>query len=174
MPHNPLPPWMSYHADTKRPPAPPNALHWGWMRFDDLGVHDLYDALALRAQVFVVEQVAYQDPDGADKHAWHLLARDSKGALQACLRVVDPGVKFAEVALGRVAVAKALRGKGWGRAMVDQGMQLCQRAWPGWPVRISAQTHLQRFYGSFGFVTVSSQYLEDGIPHVEMLHSPGS
>lgn len=147
-------------------------LRWTWARFDDLGVHALHDALALRCRVFILEQGPYQDPDEADKHAWHLLGRNSEGALQAVLRVVDPGVNYAEPSLGRVVVAPELRGTGAGRALLQEGLLRCQSAWPGRAVRISAQAHLQRYYGAQGFVPVTAEYLEDEIPHVGMLWSP--
>ncbi len=147
-------------------------LSWTWARFDDLGVHALHDALALRCKVFILEQGPYQDPDGADKQSWHLLGHDDAGALQACLRVVDPGVNYPEPSIGRVVTAKEARGNGTGRALVAEGLLRCQQAWPGRAVRISAQAHLQRFYGSLGFVAVSDEYLEDDIPHIEMLYSP--
>ena len=150
--------------------AAPLALHGTWARFDDLGVHALHDALALRCRVFILEQGPYQDPDDADKHSWHLLARAQPGGpLLAVLRVVDPGVKYAEPSMGRVATAPEARGTGAGRALIREGMARCGQAWPGRAVRISAQAHLQRFYGELGFVTVSDPYLEDDIPHVEML-----
>ena len=147
-------------------------LSWTWARFDDLGVHALHDALALRCKVFILEQGPYQDPDGADKLSWHLLGYDDPGALQACLRVVYPGVNYPEPSIGRVVTAKEARGNGTGRALVAEGLLRCQQAWPGRAVRISAQAHLQRFYGSLGFVAVSDEYLEDDIPHIEMLYSP--
>ena len=147
-------------------------MHWTWARFDDLGVHALHDTLALRCQVFILEQGPYQDPDGADKHSWHLLGYDGAGALQASLRVVDPGVKYPEPSIGRVVTAKAVRGTGTGHALMQEGLARCWQVWPGLGVRISAQAHLQGFYGSFGFVAVSEEYLEDDIPHVEMLWSP--
>lgn len=149
-----------------------SVLHWTWARFDELGVHALYDALALRCRVFILEQGPYQDPDGADRDAWHLLGRDAAGTLLACLRVVDPGVKYPEPSIGRVVVAPEARGLGAGRALVQEGLARCLAAWPGRAVRISAQAHLQRFYGELGFAPVSPQYLEDGIPHIEMLHAP--
>lgn len=153
--------------------AAARAWHWTWARFDDLGVHALHDALALRCRVFILEQGPYQDPDDADKHAWHLLGRaQPDGPLLAVLRVVDPGVKYAEPSMGRVATAAQARGTGLGRALIHEGMQRCRQAWPGHGVRISAQAHLQRFYAEQGFVTVSEPYLEDDIPHVEMLWSP--
>ena len=147
-------------------------LHWHGARFDALGVHALHDALALRCRVFILEQGPYQDPDDADKHAWHLLGRDAAGTLQACLRVLDPGVQYAEPAIGRVVTAPEVRGLGVGQALMRAALAHCHAQWPGWAVRISAQAHLQGFYGALGFVTVSPHYLEDGIAHVEMLWQP--
>lgn len=148
------------------------ALRWTWARFDDLGVHALHDALALRCKVFILEQGPYQDPDAADKKAHHLLGYGDTGAPLACLRVVDPGVNYPEPSIGRVVTAREVRGTGVGRALLTEGIARCRQAWPGQGIRISAQAHLQRLYGSLGFVTVSGQYLEDGIPHVEMLLAP--
>lgn len=147
-------------------------LHWTWARFDDLGVHALHDALALRCRVFILEQGPYQDPDDADKNAWHLLGRSADGTLLAVLRVVDPGVSYAEPSIGRVVVAPELRGTGAGRALLREGLQRCQSAWPGRAVRISAQAHLQDFYGEQGFGPVTAEYLEDGIAHIGMLWQP--
>ena len=147
-------------------------LHWTWSRFDELGVHALHDALALRCRVFILEQGPYQDPDEADKQAWHLLGRSTDGTLLALLRVVDPGVKYAEPSIGRVVVAPELRGSGAGRVLLREGLLRCQSAWPGRAVRISAQAHLQSFYGEQGFVPVTAEYLEDGIAHIGMLWRP--
>jgi ElaA protein len=145
-------------------------LPWAWSRFDDLGVRGLYDALQLRSRVFVVEQQAiYLDPDGADLVSWHLLGRDDTGVLQGYLRLVDPGVKYAEPSIGRVITAPEVRGSGLGRALMAEGLAGCAVRWPGKGIRISAQSRLRRFYTDFGFVAVGDDYLEDGIPHVEML-----
>lgn len=146
---------------------------WSWSRFADLGVDNLYDVLALRCRVFVLEQGPYLDPDGIDRLAWHLLGRDDAGELQAYLRVVDPGVKYAEPSIGRVITAAAVRGTGLGRRLVAEGVARCTAAWPGQGIRISAQAHLERFYGGFGFVRVGDPYPEDDIPHLEML-MPGA
>ncbi len=145
-------------------------LSWAWSRFDDLGVRGLYDALQLRSRVFVVEQQAiYLDADGADPACWHLLGRDDAGVLQAYLRLVDPGVKYAEPSIGRVITAPEVRACGLGRALMAEGLAGAARWWPGQGIRISAQSRLRRFYTDFGFVAVGDDYLEDGIPHVEML-----
>ncbi|MDP1533011.1 MAG: GNAT family N-acetyltransferase [Rubrivivax sp.] len=146
-------------------------LHWHWARFADLGVDNLYDALALRCRVFILEQGPYLDPDGVDRQAWHLLGRAAGGDLQAYLRVVDPGVKYAEPSIGRVITAASSRGQGQGRQLMVEGLARCASAWPGRAVRISAQAHLQAFYASLGFRAVGPAYLEDDIPHVEMIRS---
>jgi ElaA protein len=145
-------------------------LAWQWLRFEQLGLDDLYDALALRQQVFVVEQrCPYLDADGLDRCAWHLLGRDTGGALQAQLRVVDPGRKYAEPSIGRVLTAPAVRGSGVGRDLMQQGIARCAGAWPAQGIRISAQAHLQRFYRSLGFEPLGEIYVEDDIPHVDMV-----
>lgn len=173
MKHNPPPPWMSYRASSYRPPPPPDVLQWGWSRFDELGINALYDTLLLRNKVFVVEQnVVYQDIDGCDRSSWHVLGRDGQGNLQASLRVIDPGVRFVEVSIGRVVVTPTLRRRGWGRALMEQGLACCAWAWPGWPIRVSAQAELIKFYQSLGFEPVSDKYLEDDIPHIQMLYTP--
>jgi ElaA protein len=145
---------------------------WTWQRFAALGVDNLYDALALRCRVFILEQGAYQDPDGVDRQAWHLLGRDGSGMLQAYLRAVDPGVKYAEPSIGRVLTAPEVRGRGLGRTLMDEGLARCAQAWPGQGIRISAQAHLRGFYASLGFEAVGDEYLEDDIPHIEMLRRP--
>lgn len=144
-------------------------MDWTWARFSSLSLDDLYDALALRCRVFILEQGPYQDPDGLDRVSWHLLGRDGAGRLQAYLRIVDPGCKFAEPSMGRVITAPEVRGTGLGRTLVAEGLARSDAAWPGRGHRISAQAHLQRFYGGFGFTTVGEPYAEDDIPHVEML-----
>lgn len=144
-------------------------LNWTWRRFEDLGVRNLYDALALRCQVFILEQGAFQDPDGTDDACWHLLGRGDDGALHAYLRVVDPGIKYIEPSIGRVVTSPAARGQGLGILLMQEGLRRAQAAWPGEGVRISAQARLKRFYSGFGFTDVGSVYSEDDIPHQEML-----
>lgn len=144
-------------------------MNWTWVRFPDLSLDDLYDALALRCRVFILEQGAFQDPDGLDQVSWHLLGRDDAGKLQAYLRVVDPGVKYAERSIGRVITSAEVRGTGAGRQLMAEGLARCDATWPGEPIRISAQAHLQAFYGGFGFRAVGEPYAEDNIPHIEML-----
>jgi ElaA protein len=146
--------------------------HWHFSRFEALSLHDLYDSLQLRCRVFVLEQGPYLDPDGCDTRSAHLLGRASASAgsaLQAYLRIVDPGVRYAEPSIGRVITAPEVRGTGLGRQLMGEGIRRCHQAWPGQAVRISAQAHLAPFYASLGFVAQGAVYLEDNIPHQEML-----
>ena len=147
-------------------------MFWSWTRFETLGVHGLYQVLALRCRVFILEQGAFQDPDGVDARCWHLCGRDAQGALLAYLRVVDPGVKYAEASIGRVLTAPEVRRGGFGRELMLEGLARCATAWPGQPVRISAQTRLRDFYGRLGFEAASDEYLEDQMPHLQMLWRP--
>jgi ElaA protein len=148
-------------------------IDWQCCRFEALGVHRLYDVLALRCRVFILEQGAYQDPDGVDQQSWHLMAFGSNGRLLAYLRIVDPGLKYAEPSIGRVLTAPEARGTGFGRLLMNEALARCGRLWPGSAVRISAQARLRRFYGELGFVADSSEYLEDNMPHLQMLWTPG-
>jgi ElaA protein len=147
-------------------------IHWQWTRFEGLSLQALYELLALRQKVFVLEQGPYLDADGLDQRSWHLLGRDEKGELLLYLRVVDPGLKYDEPSIGRVVIDKSLRGTGLGRVMMGEAVRRCDQAWPGRANRISAQAHLARFYGEFGYVPVGEPYLEDNIPHQEMLRQP--
>lgn len=155
----------------ERPP-----IAWTAARFEGLSTDDLYDALQLRARVFILEQGPYLDPDGLDRHSLHLLGRLAApwgelptGEAVLYLRVVDPGLKYDEPSIGRVVVHAALRGTGLGRTLVAEGLRHTDAAWPGQANRISAQAHLQRFYAEFGYAPVGEPYGEDNIPHIQML-----
>lgn len=144
---------------------------WSWHRFSELDAAGLYAILALRQAVFAVEQAcAYQDADGIDPHCWHLSGLDEQGRLLAYLRLVDAGVKYAEPSIGRVVTAPSVRRTGLGRELMTQGLAGHERWWPGRPNRISAQARLEAFYQGLGYRRQGDNYLEDGIPHLEMLH----
>ncbi|MGL6109195.1 MAG: GNAT family N-acetyltransferase [Rubrivivax sp.] len=147
-------------------------MHWTWTRFAELGVQGLYEVLALRCRVFILEQGPYLDPDGVDAHSWHLQGRDEAGVLQAYLRAVDPGVKYTEPSIGRVITAPEVRGTGLGRSLMREGLARCAAQWPGHGVRISAQARLRRFYVELGFEPAGDEYIEDTIPHLAMLWRP--
>lgn len=144
-------------------------LQWRWYRFADFDALTLFQYLRLRQDVFVVEQqCAYPDIDELDLVSSHLLGWDGE-RIAACLRLVPPGLKFAEPSLGRVITAGFARGTGVGHVLVEQGLMGASEQYPGLANRIGAQAHLQAYYGRHGFVTVSDQYDEDGIAHVDML-----
>jgi len=142
---------------------------WRLMAFEDLRVAELYEVLRLRSEVFVVEQQClFQDMDGADQKAMHLLGVQH-GELQAYARCFAAGVKFPEASFGRVLVRQSARGTGLGHALIDQAIAAIGQVWGPQAIRIGAQLQLSAFYGRHGFVDVGKNYLEDGIPHLEML-----
>ncbi|MBX3603799.1 MAG: GNAT family N-acetyltransferase [Piscinibacter sp.] len=144
---------------------------WRWCHFDDLSLRELHDILRARQQVFALEQnCVYLDVDGVDEQCFHLAAwRPGGREPLAYARVVPPGVKYAEASIGRVITTAAGRGQGLGRELVRRAVGHAAQIFPGHGLRISAQSYLEPFYGSFGFVIVGERYLEDGIPHTEML-----
>ena len=124
-----------------------------------------------RQQVFGIEQQCiYLDADGYDEPAFHLAAwAPSDRMPRAYARLVDPGLKYPEPSMGRVITTAAARGTGLGRELVRRAVAHAAEAFPGQGIRISAQTRLVGFYAEAGFVALGEPYLEDGIPHTEML-----
>lgn len=145
-------------------------MRWQAVPFTDLSVSELYELLALRQLVFVVEQTCpYLDCDGKDHLATHLLGRDESGKLVAYARLFPPGVSFAEASIGRVVTHPSVRRTGGGRALMREAIARTRGTFGEGPIRIGAQRYLERFYGELGFEIASAPYDEDGIPHVEML-----
>jgi ElaA protein len=146
---------------------------WRFARLDGLTAREVHDILQARTAVFVVEQACvFQDMDGADPESWHLFARRG-GDIAAYCRLVPAGIKFAEPSIGRVITTRAARGTGLGRELMREALARCEALWPGSAIRIGAQLHLERFYGSLGFARDSEPYDEDGIPHIEMVRQGG-
>ena len=142
---------------------------WRLMSFEDLRVGELYEVLRLRSEVFVVEQQCiFQDIDGADRQAMHLLGVQGD-ELTAYARCFEAGAKFPEASIGRVAVRQSARGKGIGHLLMAQAVAAISQVWGPQAIRIGAQTQLQAFYAKHGFKDVGTYYLEDGIAHLEML-----
>ena len=151
-------------------------LKWHWRTFEALTTDELYEILKARQAVFGLEQnCLYQDIDDLDRFAWHLFAElaedEPPRQIQAYLRVVHPGRKYDEPSIGRVLTATQSRGKGVGKLLMDKGIAHVKEAFPDQPIRISAQQYLETFYSGFDFKAVSAPYLEDGIPHIEMLRT---
>jgi ElaA protein len=147
-------------------------LSWSFKYFNDLSLEELYEIMKLRQVVFVVEQnCPYVDADDKDLQAYHLMGY-LDGKLAAYLRILAPGISYTQdSSIGRVITSQILRGKGQGRPLMLEGIAHTRRLFPNHNIRISAQSHLISFYGSLGFVSTGKEYLEDDIPHTEMLMS---
>ena len=146
-------------------------LNWYTYKWGELSTQDLYDLLALRSAVFVVEQnCPYQDLDGKDQKSDHIFARDEDGEMVAYARIVFPGVSYSEWSIGRVATSLKVRRSGAGKLLMNQCMSYLIHDCNAGGIRISAQEYLLKFYEGFAFEQVSESYLEDDIPHVEMLY----
>lgn len=135
--------------------------------FEKLELQELYDILQARVAVFVVEQnCPYQEIDGKDPDCYHLFYRED-GKIQACLRVVPPGLSYPEASIGRVLTVN--RGGGLGKKLMQEGISLAKELYPNDNLRIGAQVYARGFYEQLGFRQCSEEYLEDDIPHIEML-----
>lgn len=147
-------------------------IEWTCLTFAALSAAQLYDLLQLRSEVFVVEQnCVFQDIDGADDQALHVLGR--RGAqLLAYARCVPAGVKFAEANIGRLVTRGYARGSGLGHLLVQEARSALCSQWGTQVIRIGAQAHLEIFYRGHGFVDVGRRYVEDGIDHLEMVWHP--
>lgn len=138
--------------------------------FNELTTTELYRILRARAEIFVVEQdCVYQDLDNKDLNAWHVWFEDEDGVAAYC-RVLDKGVSYeGEGSIGRVIAVR--RGTGLGYKVMMEGIRVAEEKFGQTSLRISAQQYAQGFYEKCGFVRVSEPYLEDDIPHVQMLRS---
>jgi ElaA protein len=143
---------------------------WKIKTFDLLTGDEVYKLLRLRSEVFVVEQnCVYLDPDGKDRHSYHLFLED-EGEIVACARLLKKGIAYEQASIGRVIVKKDYRGKGVSRDMLLKAINFIEEDMKETEIKIQAQAYLFDFYGSFGFKAISEEYLEDGIPHIDMLY----
>lgn len=137
--------------------------------FDSLTLKELYAILRLRSEVFVLEQqCVFLDADEKDFKCQHLMLYTGQ-QLVAYARIVPPGLSYAEPAIGRVVSSPAMRGKNFGKILMRLAISNCERLHGLRDIRIGAQSYLQPFYESFGFVKQGEPYLEDDIPHIEMV-----
>ncbi len=139
--------------------------------FDELSINELYELLRLRSEVFVVEQdCVYQDIDSKDQKAVHVLGYDNN-KLVAYTRLFKPGDYFNESSIGRVVVREKARGSGAGYDIMNASITFINDVLKKFEIRISAQTYLKKFYNNLGFKEVGEGYLEDGIPHINMIRN---
>ncbi len=159
---------MSADAIAKPP------LQWKLSTFDSLSLAELYALLQLRTEVFVMEQnCVFQDMDGADQQALHLIGSTGDGSpgenLVAYARLFPAGVKFAEASIGRVVTRGSARGQGLGHTLIERAVASVHNTWGVQAIRIGAQARLKAYYMQHGFVDVGKPYVEDGIDHIEMV-----
>jgi len=137
--------------------------------FSEFTVKELYETLQLRSEVFVVEQdCVYQDIDFKDQKALHVLGYKNE-KLVAYTRIFKPGDYFKEASIGRVVVQESERKYGYGHDLIKESIIAVQKQFNTDVIHISAQTYLENFYNTHGFVQSGEGYLEDGIPHIKML-----
>lgn len=145
-------------------------LTWTTKPFDALTLPELYALLQLRSEVFVVEQTcAFQDIDGHDQAALHLLGCTETGELAAYSRLFGAGLSYPEASIGRVVVSPKFRRYGLGQALLRESLAAVAAQFGPQPIQIGAQLYLKDFYESFGFRQHGDGYLEDGIPHIHMI-----
>lgn len=144
-------------------------MKWKLKSFDELTVNELYKLLQLRVSVFVVEQSCpYPEIDGHDQNCRHLfLEKDDQ--IVAYARLIPRGVLYESASIGRIVVDKSYRKSGYGRELLNKSIDILMDEWDETEIKLHAQVYLLDFYQSFGFVEMSEHYLEDGIPHVDML-----
>ena len=136
-------------------------------RFDELDIHDLYEIMKLRCDVFIVEQEChYEDIDGRDINAIHVYLKDNN-EIVGYLRILDKGVVFKEVSIGRV-IAKRRR-VGIGSELLKAGLKAAKKYYNADKIKIEAQVYAKSFYERVGFKVCGAEFLEDDIPHVPMV-----
>lgn len=147
-------------------------INWTCKPFDDLTARDWYKIVALREQVFIVEQYCpYLDADGKDLVAHHLIGTNAAGDILAYARLLSKGVSYADyTSIGRIIASPKARGTGAGRQLLEKATAEIQRLFGKTDIRIGAQCYLIGFYQKMGFRLVGEVYLEDAIPHVEMVY----
>lgn len=142
---------------------------WKIKTFEELTVPELYAIIKARIDVFVVEQdCPYPDLDDYDQKAIHLWAEQDGEVLANC-RIFGKGIKYTETSIGRVLTTEKARGKNLGKQLIQYAVETIENRFRTSEVRISAQDYLLRFYSGFGFEDTGKKYLEDNIPHTEML-----
>jgi ElaA protein len=146
-------------------------MAWQNLPFEALSAHQLYAILQLRSHVFVMEQNGvFQDMDNTDQHAIHLMGLRGKKLL-AYARCFQAGVSFDEASIGRVITHGSVRRMGLGLVLMQKAITCVYQQWGAQPIRIGAQARFENFYRKLDFVTASAPYMEDGIPHIEMLRT---
>lgn len=137
--------------------------------FDELTKSELYIILALRMQVFCVEQnCPYQDLDNQDQEAIHVFIKDAD-AIAAYARIINGNENVCHIS--RVVVNETHRKHGLATIIMNSCIDTIQSMNTGKEqatIVISAQSYLKDFYKKLGFTNTGKYYLEDDIPHEQM------
>lgn len=145
-------------------------INWTCKHFKDLSAEEFHDIIQLRINVFIVEQnCPYPEIDGKDKNAFHVFGKNEENIILAVSRIIPHGISYEECSIGRVATSSTTRLTGCGIDLMKFTIEKINSIYGKSDIRISAQEYLKSFYEKFGFVKVSDSYLEDDIPHIEML-----
>jgi len=148
-----------------------NAAVWRIKSFDELSTTELYKILQVRIDVFVVEQnCPYPETDGYDEKALHLWA-EKDGEIAAYCRIFAPEIKYEFASIGRVLTNQNVRRQNFGKGLMKIALDIIETRFKTSKIQISAQDYLLNFYADFGFQSTGNSYLEDDIPHTEMLRS---
>ena len=146
-----------------------NEVVWKIKSFEKLAIKELYAILKIRQEVFIVEQTCYYlDADGYDEKAIHIWGEKDEEIVAYC-RIFEPKIKYPESSLGRVLTNPSYRNLKLGKVLLKIALNTIEVKFNTTQVRISAQDYLLRFYSEFGFISTGLEYLEDDIPHTEML-----
>jgi ElaA protein len=146
-----------------------NNMNWTQKTFEQLTVNELYRILKERVAIFVVEQeCAYLELDDQDQDATHLYLEEN-GDIMAYCRLLPKGSKYKEPSIGRVMVKHQYRKQGLAHQLMSKAVSIMKNEWDEPVIKLQAQSHLQHFYSQYGFEVVSEEYMDDGIPHVDML-----
>jgi ElaA protein len=148
---------------------------WTCKHYNELTKRELHQILKVRSEVFVIEQnCIYQDIDHKDVDCYHMCIYD-QNQLIAYSRILPLDISYENyISIGRVLSILSHRKTGAGKFLMQKTMEFCQETFPIIPIKISAQTYLISFYESFGFENTGIEYLEDDIPHVEMINRAAS
>lgn len=132
--------------------------------FDELSSRQVHEIMRVRCAVFIVEQnCPYQDVDSADLEAIHVFLREGE-EICAYLRIFEKDENTARI--GKVLTVR--RGEGLGARLLSAGIEAVRERTDKSEIYIEAQTHAIGFYEREGFKICSEEFLEDGIPHVQM------
>lgn len=144
-------------------------MNWKLKKFDELTTSQLYTILKARVDVFVVEQQCpYPELDRFDEQALHLYLEEHD-QIKAYARLLPKNSRYPEASIGRVLVVEQFRGKGYANMLMEKAVTFITTEWKEQKIKLQAQTYLQHFYESFGFKLITKPYVEDGIPHIDMI-----